>query len=200
MASDKRETARKWYHANKEKHSILNKQHKEKHKEKLKEYAKEYKEKNNDILKEYDKQYYQENKERLKSIKKEWFKNNPNYVAQYSKNRYNNDPLFKLKNNIRTSINSALRRKHVVKKNSTEGILGCTVEEFKQYLESKFEPWMNWSNKASTIVEELNTYWDIDHIIPVDSAQNEEDVVRLNHYTNFQPLCAYNNRWVKRNK
>ena len=28
----------------------------------------------------------------------------------------------------------------------------------------------------------------MDHIIPISSAETEEDIYRLNHYTNFQPL------------
>jgi 5-methylcytosine-specific restriction endonuclease McrA len=59
-------------------------------------------------------------------------------------------------------------------------ILGCTFEEFKVYLESKFDENMNWENQGS--------YWQMDHIIPISSAKSEEDVYRLNHYTNFQPL------------
>ena len=45
---------------------------------------------------------------------------------------------------------------------------------------------------------ELNYGWDIDHIIPISSAITEEDIIRLNHYTNLQPLCAYINRVIKK--
>jgi len=45
----------------------------------------------------------------------------------------------------------------------------------------------------------LNITWDLDHIIPISSAQTEEDVYRLSHYTNLRPLCSFNNRWIKRN-
>jgi hypothetical protein len=45
-----------------------------------------------------------------------------------------------------------------------------------------------------------NFGWDIDHFIPVSSAKTEEDIVKLNHYTNLQPLCSYVNRYIKRNK
>jgi hypothetical protein len=39
---------------------------------------------------------------------------------------------------------------------------------------------MKWDN--------LGTYWQIDHILPVSLAMNEEDVLTLNHYSNLQPL------------
>jgi hypothetical protein len=35
--------------------------------------------------------------------------------------------------------------------------------------------------------------WHLDHIIPISSAETEEDIMLLNHYTNFQPLWWYDN-------
>lgn len=35
--------------------------------------------------------------------------------------------------------------------------------------------------------------WHLDHIIPLASAINEEDIIKLNHYTNFQPLWSKEN-------
>lgn len=35
--------------------------------------------------------------------------------------------------------------------------------------------------------------WHLDHIIPLASANTEEDIIKLNHYTNFQPLWAKDN-------
>jgi len=45
---------------------------------------------------------------------------------------------------------------------------------------------------------ELNYGWDIDHIIPLSSALTEEKLIKLNHYTNLQPLCSYTNRYIKK--
>ena len=58
---------------------------------------------------------------------------------------------------------------------------------------------MNWNNYGIYNGEE-NYGWDLDHIIPLSSGKCEEDVIRLNHYTNIQPLCSYINRNVKRDK
>ena len=35
--------------------------------------------------------------------------------------------------------------------------------------------------------------WHIDHKIPLAAAKTKEDVIRLNHYTNLQPLWAAEN-------
>lgn len=37
------------------------------------------------------------------------------------------------------------------------------------------------------------TYWHLDHIIPISWAKSEEEVYKLNHYTNYQPLSAFEN-------
>jgi hypothetical protein len=58
---------------------------------------------------------------------------------------------------------------------------------------------MNWENYGK-YNGELNYGWDIDHIIPISFAKTEEDVLRLNHYSNLQPLCSYINRFIKRDK
>lgn len=63
--------------------------------------------------------------------------------------------------------------------------------------DSKFEPWMTWGNRG-LYNGELNYGWDIDHIIPVSSAETEEGVIKLNHYTNLQPLCSKVNRDIKK--
>ena len=64
-----------------------------------------------------------------------------------------------------------------------------------------FEPWMNWGNHGNPKdgVIEPNKTWDIDHIIPLSSAKTEDDIIKLNHYTNLRPLCSYNNRFIKKN-
>ena len=35
--------------------------------------------------------------------------------------------------------------------------------------------------------------WHIDHIVPLATAKTEEQVAKLNHYTNIQPLWAKDN-------
>ena len=51
---------------------------------------------------------------------------------------------------------------------------------------------MHWSNQG-IYTGEYNKTWQYDHVIPISSAKNEEEVIKLNHYTNFQPLCSRRN-------
>lgn len=89
-----------------------------------------------------------------------------------------------------------LKSKNYRLKNHTESILGCSFQEFKNYLESKFKPWMSWDNYGKYNGME-GFGWDLDHIIPSSYAKDEQHLIQLNHYTNFQPLCSYINRDIK---
>jgi hypothetical protein len=149
------------------------------------------------------KKYYQENKENIIIVKKKYAENNKDKTREmkikYYKEKRKNDTFWKLKENIRVLIYCSLYHRNFSKKSKTIEILGCSYEEFKIYMENKFEPWMTWENKG-LYNGELNYGWDIDHIIPISSAETEEDIIKLNHYTNLQPLCSYFNRYIKTNK
>lgn len=144
-----------------------------------KEYRKKY---NNPNQKEYNKKYM-----------KDWYKNNPEYNKEYNiknkdkinvyyKEKKANDPSYKLISSIRTRISQTLSG--YSKSSSTLNILGLnTFNEFKIYLESKFQPNMNWSNYGFG-----ENKWVIDHIIPISSAKNEKEIYKLNHYNNLQPM------------
>ena len=167
--------------------------------------------------KKSNREYYQKNKENIISKHKKWLEKNPNYQKEYGKkynlenraklslkqrnyrkknneelnkkNRikrkiiYEQNILYKLKHLYRARINKII--KHKRNKSSIE-ILGCSIEEFKKYIESKFTENMSWEN--------YGYYgWHIDHIIPISSAKTEEEIYKLSHYTNLQPLWGLDN-------
>jgi len=150
---------------------------------------KEYKEKNKDKKREYNKQYYLENKESINEQKR-----------KYILNKRRNDNLYRFKGNLRGLIYRSITRNGYDKDGRSEEILGCSYDEFIKHIESQFEDWMNWGNYGNPEdgIVEPNKTWDIDHIIPTSSAINESEVIKLNHFTNLQPLCSYVNRFVKR--
>ena len=63
-------------------------------------------------------------------------------------------------------------------------LLGCSYEEVREHLSKQFTEGMSWDNYGE---------WHIDHIIPLASATTEEEVLKLYHYTNLQPLWAKDN-------
>ena len=111
---------------------------------------------------------------------------------EYQRERRKSDPLFKLKYVVSRLIRNSIKCKGLSKNKKSIDILGCDIEFFKIYLEEKFIDDMSWDN--------YGVVWDIDHIIPLSSAINEDDVIKLNHYTNLQPLDSYTNRFIKRDK
>jgi hypothetical protein len=72
--------------------------------------------------------------------------------------------------------------------------LGCSVDQLKRYLESKFQPGMTWDNWT-------RDGWHIDHIKPLSSFDLTDpgQFKVACHYTNLQPLWAKDNL-VKSNK
>lgn len=106
-------------------------------------------------------------------------------VNTYYKNRRDTEPLFKLTTNTRNLIKNGITKQGYSKKSRTYEILGISYEDFKIYLESKFIDGMTWDNFG---------VWELDHIIPVASANTEEELIKLNHYKNFQPLWQSDNR------
>lgn len=168
----------------------------ETNRKKANEAVKTWRENNKEHNSEYKKKYYQDNKDYYKDYRDK----NADKRRDYISNRFKNDKLFNLSNKVRNLIRMSFIRKSFNKNSKSRDILGCSFEEFKLYLESKFEPWMNWENYGNPKdgLLEPNKTWDIDHIIPLSSVKTEEDVIKLNHYTNLQPLCSYNNRFLKR--
>ncbi len=145
---------------------------------------------------------YQKNKEKInKRNKKYYFKNKIKINTksnEYVKNKMKNNLLFKLRRNLHSLILISINNKKYTKKSKTQEILGCSYQEFKIHIESQFENWMDWGNHG-LYNGQLNHGWDIDHIIPISSAKSEDDVIRLNHYSNLQPLCSKINRDIKKN-
>jgi hypothetical protein len=108
------------------------------------------------------------------------------------------DPVFKLKRRIQSLISRRITKKGYNKTSRTCEILGLDYESFKLYIESQFEPWMNWDNYGKYKKDTYNYGWDIDHIIPTSVAKTEEEVIKLNHHTNLRPLCSKINRDIKK--
>ena len=62
--------------------------------------------------------------------------------------------------------------------------MSVETEEAKTYIASLFQKGMSWDNYGE---------WHLDHIKPISLATTEEEVYKLCHYTNYQPLWAKDN-------
>jgi hypothetical protein len=154
--------------------------------ERNKNYNKKYYKNNLDSIKERHKNYYINNTEFCKEKMLDFKKNNPNYNKDYDKERKLIDPIYKLSIIVRGRINKFFKLNKINKKNNTFDIVGCSPIFLKEHIENKFTEGMSWDNHG--------VYgWHIDHIIPLSSAKTEEEIYKLCHYINLQPLWAKDN-------
>jgi hypothetical protein len=87
------------------------------------------------------------------------------------------NPFERLKQCYRNRIRRVIKRKKI----NSQSMLGCDWLTFKEHIEKKFKNGMNWNNHGQF-------GWHLDHIIPLASAKTENELYKLNHYTNLQPL------------
>lgn len=115
-----------------------------------------------------EKKYRDKNKEKIKERRR---------VRVMKK--YYSDPTYKTLHLLKCRLLKAVKRNKV---KSAKSLLGCTSEEVRAYLESKFLPEMNWENHGKI--------WEIDHIVPCITFDMSklEDQEKCFHYTNLQPL------------
>lgn len=134
------------------------------------------------------KEWYIKNKNK----KSDYYQKNKKHIHETRKKFINSSPINILQNRYRKGIRK--QRINRVKNGRSLEVLGCSYQEFYEYLIKTFE--MNYKIKYD------EKYWPdlhIDHIIPKNIAKTEEDVLKLNHYTNFQLLHKTHNMEKKTN-
>lgn len=145
-------------------------------------------------LRKYNKDYRERHPERERLRKQKQYKENKDSIIvrqiQYHKEKRLNDPLFRFKNSVRQRVYIGFKRKGYSKTSKTAQILGCDWEKAKAHIENKFTDGMSWDNYGE---------WEIDHIKPLALGKSEAALLKLNHYTNLQPLWKSDNRrkWCK---
>lgn len=137
-----------------------------------------YRARNRSTLNAKQLDYYKANKEKVIA-----------YQGRYISEKYKTDPLFAVRMVCRRRLLFALTKHGYKKSSKTETILGCSFVELIKHIESKFLPDMTWDNRGMF-------GWHIDHVVPLSSASSAEEIERLSHYTNLQPLWAADN-WSK---
>jgi len=171
----------------------------EEHKEQVSDRCGVYRNNNKVKIATYQKKYRNENKEEISKYLSSYRIKNKKKIAKYSKScrketslkmkiRYTEDLLFKSTTNIRNLIRGSLKSKGFKKTSKTAQILGCSFEELHIHLRHSFES--NYGIPFNHIDPKL---LHIDHIVPLVTAKTEEEVLKLNHYTNLQYLFSWDN-------
>lgn len=106
-----------------------------------------------------------------------------------NKNRIESDIGFRLAARLRSRLGSAIRNKEKV--GSFVRDLGCSIDELKKHLESKFQPGMTWETWGRG-----RGKWNIDHIVPLAAFDltNRQHFVLACYYLNLQPLWFIDNQ------
>lgn len=182
-----KESRKKWVSNNRDKINKFNREYYHKRIEHFKDKSKKYHRKKWDSDSEYRDKIINSSKERFKKLyyTDEKFKQKViDKQIDYHRERLNTDELYKFKTNIRRTVYSSFKRKGYGKNTKSREILGEDWGIVKEYIESQFSEGMTWDNYGE---------WVYDHKLPLSICETIEEVVRLNHYTNLQPL------WVKDN-
>lgn len=167
--------------------------------------SREYRIANLSACRERERKYSIENREKRNKKVNKFFLENPEkkkiYIKRYkekpgvksriqerqrtyeSKKR-SECPIYRLRQICRSRLHMALKSKGLKKKTRTFDTIGCSPEDLKKHIENQFTDGMSWDNHGE---------WHIDHIKPLSSGETEEDILKLSHYSNLQPLWAEEN-------
>lgn len=152
----------------------------------------------------YSKLYYLKNRERIGLMNEKYHQNHSEQIkARMVKYNFRNKEIMSLykknyrkKNLISSTLRSRMRlaMKNKQKNGSAVKDLGCTITEFKKYIESRFRKGMTWNNWS------ING-WHLDHIVPLSffNLSDRKQFLKACHYTNLQPLWSQEN-FLKSNK
>lgn len=147
-----------------------------------------YRAANRDRIRARDRAYKKSNREVLNKKQLEYQKREAErlneYSREYVKKRRKTDKLYALKINMRGRFKFELAKRGETKWLKANEYLGCSWVELRDYLEAQFTDDMSWNNYGE---------WHVDHIVPLATAENKEQLVELCHYTNLRPLWAFDN-------
>lgn len=180
---------KEYYEANKEHANKRQSEYYQNNKEKRLNYGKEFYQNNKDYFQNYN----LERKEEQQGYFKDRHKNNPDYyknyrkenidkIREYDNNKYKYDTNYRLSCILRSTLYRLVTKTKINKSNSAIKLLGCTLDEFRLYLEKLFLPGMSWNNQS--------VVWEIDHIIQCATfdLSKPEEQAKCFHYTNMRPL------------
>lgn len=160
------------------------------HKKQKRESSNKWKEKNKEKTLELTNDWRKNNPDKSKEASNNWKRNNREKVRvgklKRHKERLKTDEQYRLMCNIRKRMQNAIKTQSGIKAYKSIELLGCTGNEAKEYLESKFQTNMSWDNYGE---------WHVDHIAPIASFNLiiPTEQKKCFHYSNLQPLWAEDN-------
>jgi hypothetical protein len=149
-----------------------------------KEYHAKYRKNNRDLIIESKRKHKLKDPDRYRALGEIYRSRRREKILAYESRRLKEDPLFALAHLCRSRIRSIFKAKKVPKTQKSRDLIGCDWGTLKLHFESRFSDGMSWGNRG---------LWHIDHIVPLALAKSLDEVIKLCHYTNLQPLWAKDN-------
>lgn len=162
--------------------------------ERLIELSKKYQSQNRDFKLARRRQLRQLNREKENARTKEWKKLNADKVRAYYRERRRfkmlTDEAYSIRERLRTRIRQAVKDRFGIKAYRSSELLGCSIPDFRIYIESKFEPGMDWDNWGHG-----KDKWNLDHIVPCSlfDLTKPAHQKRCFHFSNYQPMWQVEN-------
>lgn len=155
--------------------------------ERLKACRRAYREENVDACRASDKKYQaKRDKREYNSQRRGYYAANKDRILKQRSRRRRIDLNYKISISLRVRLCMAVRNGQ--KAGSAVRDLGCSVQELRVYIETRFQSgmtWKNWSRKG----------WHLDHVKPLSTFDltDRGQFLEACHYTNLQPLWAREN-------
>lgn len=199
------ERHREHYNKNKQEYIERQKQYRRKNRDAVRERAKKWRKANSDKCYGYTKKWVEKNKDVVAKRKREYRLKNKDKIAEYERRRYLENrkklnrqswkrvcknPTIKLARCVSRSIRMSLIRSGG-KKNGYkwETLVGYSLNDLMQHLESQFKEGMSWNNRGE---------WHIDHVKPVSlfdfKTPYDSEFKECWSLDNLQPLWAEENQ------
>lgn len=184
----KRAQDKKYREENREKVKATHKAWRDKNREKINAQARERYKENPQAQKERKDRYIASRSEQVKEANRRYRQKNKQARTDYERIKRQTDPVYRFRTSFRCLIGSYLRKKGYTGGKKVWEVVGCDFETFLEYIQNQFEEGMTLDNYGHG-----KGCWNIDHIIPICTAKTDEDIERLNHYTNLRPMWSKDN-------
>ena len=184
----KREADRIWREANAEKKRAADRQYAKDHAVEARERARLWAAANPERHQANRKNWYDNNQDRVKELRQRWKEEHEEevraYMNEYIKERYRSAVNYRVKAIVSSRMRQTMKNKEW---DTTVMYLGCTMEEFREWIEHQFDPNMTWDNMGS--------YWTFDHVRPCASFDLQDEMQRhlCFNWSNVRPCESVEN-------
>lgn len=150
------------------------------------EQARAYRERTIEAKRLYDLKYRASTREVKREHNSRYYQEHKDSIHRYRRARRETTPSFRLADALRSRLRTALHGKQ--KSGSAVEDLGCSIPEFRLYIENQFEEGMSWDNYGEV--------WELDHVIPLNQfdLSNRMELLEACNWLNIRPLSCEDNR------